>query len=109
MIMFEILFLLRTGKANAISRNELETKTGISDRMIRRYINKLRKEGVPVMSHSDSKGYYIADTEEELKHFLNENEKRSKDSLYINKQVKEGFKRMKQGYPLIDNKSGSVN
>ena len=99
-----LYLLLRKGKTNAISRAELSAKTGLSDRNIRDNISKLRKQGIPVISNSDTKGYYIAETQEEFEHFIRENDKRAKDILYVSKQVKDGFNRYKYGYPLFDGK-----
>ena len=85
-----------------MTRQELVMKTGLSDRMIRRSISQLRKQGVAIISTSDSSGYFIADTEEELNHFLAENTKRAKDLLYMCKQVKEGYAKEHQEYPLLE-------
>jgi len=41
------------------SRQVLATKLGVSDRRLRRLIQELRKEGVPVYSSSYEKGYRL--------------------------------------------------
>lgn len=46
------------------SRQVLATKLGVSDRRLRRLVQELRKEGVPVYSSSYEKGYrYGTDAE----------------------------------------------
>lgn len=54
------------GKANAVHSKVLEKRFGLCSRTIRRYINNMRKTGVPVCS--DDTGYWIgANTKEVTK------------------------------------------
>jgi biotin operon repressor len=54
------------GNGRAIHASELEQLLSISERSIRRYINKLRHKGQPICS--DSTGYYFAEEEKEKLH-----------------------------------------
>ncbi len=60
------MFLQRhhKGKENAIHSKEIEKLFGISNRTVREYVTKLRKEGYPICS--DNTGYYYANTQEEI-------------------------------------------
>lgn len=52
-----------TGKEKAVSSAYLQNKLSISSRTIRKIVNQLRNEGIPICS--DEKGYYYAkDTDE---------------------------------------------
>lgn len=46
------------GKANAVSGAELAKTMGVSGNELRRLVNRLRREGVPIASSSS--GYYYA-------------------------------------------------
>ena len=94
--------LLKYGESSSVSRKELERKVGISDRSVRSCIAALREEGIPVCSNSHTSGYFIADTEEEVDHFLNENHKRAMVLLRINKKVSEGYGKTAYDYDLLD-------
>lgn len=53
------------GKKNAIKREELCEKLGVSDRKMRRMIEQARRDGLVVCNDQDDDGYYIADTPDE--------------------------------------------
>lgn len=59
--------LLGRGHANAKPRHQLAVDLGISDRAARKLIEEARAEGLLICNDQDSKGYYIAETQEELK------------------------------------------
>ena len=54
--------VLKMGKRNAISRDELCEITGVSDRENRRLIHQLRKDGRIILSNTDTGGYYYPAT-----------------------------------------------
>lgn len=60
----EYLQTFHTGERNAISSRELETIFRIRGPDLRRCVNRLRYEGIPICSFDC--GYYYAETEEEL-------------------------------------------
>lgn len=72
-----VLNCIPSGKENAITRRELVIKTGLTDRTVRNMISELITiHKVPICSHSNGKGYYIAGTVEDIRHCLNETRNR---------------------------------
>ena len=69
----QVRMILRKGKDNAISRPMLKQITGMDDRTNRLIIEDLRCEGIPVMSSSSDKGYWLPQTASEVEHYINEN------------------------------------
>ena len=53
------------GAANAVSKQDLCVATGLSEREVRRRIATERDKGVPIVSSSHRKGYYLAETQED--------------------------------------------
>lgn len=77
-----LLQYIPIGKQNAITRAELSKITGISDRAIRQQIKDYVSKGIPVLSSSRHKGYWIAENITEIEEYLNECDNR-RNSLYI--------------------------
>ena len=48
------------GKANAISREVLATRLGLTDRQVRRMIEEARERGELIVNDGDGEGYYLA-------------------------------------------------
>lgn len=67
-----IIAYIPAGRENRITREELSRLTGRADRLNRRAIEEARKAGVPVISSSRGKGYYIAETQGETDALLRE-------------------------------------
>lgn len=67
-----LLLVLPRGAANAIPGRDLVKLLGLDDlRQLTALIEQLRRDGVPVCaSCSDPRGYYIAETPEELERYL---------------------------------------
>lgn len=57
--------VLKYGKKNAIKREELCEKLGVSDRKMRKMLERAKRDGLAVCNDQDNDGYYIADTPEE--------------------------------------------
>lgn len=53
------------GAANAVSKQDLCVATGLSEREVRRRIATERDKGVPIVSSSHRKGYYLASTDDD--------------------------------------------
>ena len=53
------------GAENAVSKQQLCAMTGLKEREVRRRIAVERDKGVPIVSSSHRKGYYLASTEED--------------------------------------------
>ena len=75
----QVRMILRKGKDNAISRPMLKQITGMDDRTNRLIIEDLRCEGIPVMSSSSDKGYWLPQTASEVEHYINENRHRARE------------------------------
>lgn len=67
-----IIACIPIGRANRITRERLSRITGKTDRINRRAIEEARKAGIPVISSSYDRGYYIAETQEEIDSLLRE-------------------------------------
>ena len=61
-----IIAYIPAGRENRITREKLSRLTGRTDRLNRKAIEEARKAGVPVISSSRGKGYYIAETQGEI-------------------------------------------
>lgn len=111
-----ILDFIPTGKENAISKQELMSRTGIKDeRLIRDAIKKQVESGVPILSSSGHKGYWYSEDIDEIEEFIRENDHRSnainkttaklKKHLYEMKNIK--VTPVRQHYRRLSN--GDVN
>ena len=61
--------LQAVGKDNAVYNDELQRLTGLSPARIRKCINVLRTSGEIKCLLASSKGYYISDSEQEMKDY----------------------------------------
>jgi predicted DNA-binding transcriptional regulator YafY len=57
--------IFHSGERYAATSRELERAMGVSGATLRRLVNALRREGVPIAS--DDTGYYYAETEQEVR------------------------------------------
>ncbi len=57
--------VLKYGHKNAISREKLCERLGVSDRKMRKMVERARRDGLAICNDLDDDGYYIADTPEE--------------------------------------------
>lgn len=72
------------GKDNAVTREELVMRTGLSDRQVRDCIEEAKRErGACICNLSDSKGYFFPTIEEyqQLKSYIDQEESRAKKIL----------------------------
>ena len=67
----EYLDLYHKGEANAVTSRELECAFRMRGSELRREINALRGDGIPICSFDG--GYYYAATEEELRRTIRQN------------------------------------
>ena len=80
-----VVDLIPTGKANAITRERLCSLTGLSDRAVRRLIEIARIEGAIILNAQDGAGYYISDNPVDIRRQIATNNSRA---LAILKQQK---------------------
>lgn len=59
-------------KGKAVSRYELSSNFDISERLVRKAVEDLRREGYPIMSTSHSKGYKLMENIKEFEVFKRE-------------------------------------
>ena len=73
------------GRENAITREQLKHTWNCSDRLMRRYIADLRAlddgDDYVIVSYSSGKGYYRTDNPDEIRHFINEQSKRARNTF----------------------------
>lgn len=62
------LEIFHPGEQYAATSRELEATFGIKGAALRKQINMLRRDGVPIAS--DENGYYYAVTEDEIRHTI---------------------------------------
>lgn len=78
----DLMQCLRTGRRNAVTREELARLTGRDDRTNREDIQELRRKGAPIISLSSAKGYWLMEDVEELGRFLHETKRRRDEMSY---------------------------
>ena len=80
------------GRDNAITRAELAKQWGVSDRLARHMIAKLRAEdngdGYIIVAFSSRKGYYRTNNAAEILHFKREMGKRARNTFAPMKKVR---------------------
>lgn len=62
------------GRKNAVSRHELQRRTGLPDRTVRALIEDARRKGAHILSSSADKGYWKSNNVGEIKEFLRESD-----------------------------------
>ena len=73
----DILQYIPHGRENAISRRELCRITGLDDRVVRQEIKRLvRDKGIPILSSSAARGYWISESFDEMRAYVRENDTR---------------------------------
>jgi len=78
MVKMELLKLIPKGRENAITRQQLCNLTGWGDRKVRGEIKKLVRDGYPILSLSESPGYWYSSDIDEIERFLREVDSRNR-------------------------------
>ena len=73
--MRSITSYIPTNKESAVSREMLCQWTGLSDRKVRKLIEKARREGIMILSFGN--GYYISEDLEDLKRYYAQERRRA--------------------------------
>ena len=88
-----VLDFIGVGRDNAVPREYLMEATGLSDREVRKEIEKARKNGYIIINRQDGKGYYISDNTDDLLQQYKQNKRRAMSILvqqkYLRKKLKE--------------------
>lgn len=87
-----ILRHLQYGSKNAISAKLLCVKTGLTDRVLRKCIEEMRKNGVCILS--DVFGYYLPSNEKELERYIKRTEKTARSYFYSLRSAKRALREM---------------
>lgn len=87
-----IMQALKTGENNAVSLADMCRVSGINNRATRQIIEDLRRSGVVIIS--SNKGYYLPETLEEVRHYINKESKRAKSIFYTIQSAKVLEKKM---------------
>lgn len=78
-----------TGKDKAVTRTELCSRLGMSDRNVRKMIETARAEGALIINTQDGKGYYISENEADIRRQLNINHSRAMSILRQQKKLRQ--------------------
>ena len=95
----QVLQYLQYGRDNAIVGRELRAKTGLPDRVLRKTLEGIRRGGQVVIS--DSVGYYLPATLEEIQGFIRQEEARARSTFFTLKSARQLAEQMQtQGEQL---------
>ena len=86
-----IVFGMKTGKANAISRKELSNALCLPDRTVRALIEDARAAGVLICNDQDGRGYYLAETKDEIERQFRRDKARAMSLLVRMKPFREAL------------------
>ena len=95
---FAIFEMLPEGRENAISRRNLMTVLGMSDRSLRLAIAAERRAGALILSSTavDGGGYYRPANAEEIARFVSSMERRAKSTFAAVSNARKELKRIEQ-------------
>jgi DNA-binding GntR family transcriptional regulator len=94
-----MLQYLKKGRKNAVTRSELARLAGVSDRRMRKAIEDLRNEGYLICNLQDGKGYFIAESEQDLKSQFAINNARAMSILIQQKYIRRELKKINKEAP----------
>ena len=83
-----IVDLIPTGKANAVTREQLCSLTGLSDRTVRKLIEIARIEGAIILNAQDGAGYYVSDHPADIRRQMATNRSRAMSILRQQKYLR---------------------
>ena len=91
----DIIELIPTGEGNRITSAEISKLTNIKGSTIRHIVNKSRANFLPIAS--DDKGYFMAETPDELDHTIAQLNSRIHKMIQAREGLKKAKKLMKEG------------
>lgn len=80
--------LIPFGRENAVTRQALCTRTGLSDRKVREQIEQARRDGCIIINNQDGKGYYRTDNLDEIERQYRQNKRRALSVLSQQKHLR---------------------
>ena len=78
-VMLINLIEVLSSREEGSTKQELSTSLGTNERQVRGYIRDARKMGVPIVSSSQERGYYIAQTQDDIQKIIADYKSRAKD------------------------------
>lgn len=91
-----IVDYISPGKQNAVTREQLRLRTGLSDRKMRKLIAKARKDGAPIVNDQDGAGYYLSEEPGELERQLRSNTSRALSILEQNTHLRHKIEELEE-------------
>lgn len=83
-----IVDFIPTGKANAVTREQLCSLTGLRDRAVRKLIEIARIEGAIIINAQDGAGYYVSDDPVDIRRQMATNRNRAMSILRQQKYLR---------------------
>lgn len=87
-----ILAAIGTGEDNAVHTKDLQLRTGLSERELRKTIETLRREGHVIVSCD--RGYYYPGTAAEVKRHIKKEDKRARSIMFTLRSARELLRNM---------------
>lgn len=84
------------GQENAITREALSIRTGLTDRAIRELIAQARRD-TAIINNQDGKGYYRPSGQEEIERYIKQESARAKSIFWCLRGAKKALKEVENG------------
>ena len=91
----QVLAVLGTGEQNATTSRQIKRAFGISERDLRKIVEKCRRSGVYILS-SDN-GYFFPANKEELQRFIGRESRRIRSQITTLSPMKRALKELDSG------------
>ena len=88
--------LIPKGSSNAISRENLSYTLNMKDREIRRQIQEARMAGIPIISTSHARGYFVAENDSDIDIFEHECLARTTTIMQTSRRVRKAWNEREQ-------------
>lgn len=88
---FDILDFIPKGKENAVTNKDIQVKTGLPEREIRKYVHDARRTTC-IINNQDGRGYYQPTEKAEVERFIKQERSRALSVLWSLKGAKQYLK-----------------
>ncbi len=92
--------LLQRGSDNGLTITDLVRLTGLDERIIRRRINRERRDGILIIS-DNVHGYFLAENVDEVRRFIRSMTRRAREIIAVCWAVEDGLAKM-EGKETVD-------
>lgn len=82
---------LLPGRENAVSRQALMDRLGVSERDLRRRVERERLEGIPILTSTDVGGYYLPASPDDTVRFITSMRSRGIKTLQVAQAVEKSM------------------